>query len=88
MCLCWVFNIFFLLYRGEPRENVYQKEKLEHLKATKFHLAYYNQQPTNETQPFKDIIQGISTMYHWRLETRLHVKGTHIKEEPPHVINA
>lgn len=48
----WVFNIFFLLYRGEPEKNVYQKEKLEHLKATKFHLAYYTQQPTNETQPF------------------------------------
>lgn len=30
------------------------------------------QQPTNETQPFKDIIQGISTMYHWRLETSIH----------------
>nr|DAK88617.1 MAG TPA: hypothetical protein [Caudoviricetes sp.] len=31
-----MFNIFFLPYRGEPRRMLYQKEKLEHLKATLF----------------------------------------------------
>ena len=39
------------------------------LKTTLFIGIITAQQPTNETQPFKDVIQGISTMYHWRLET-------------------
>lgn len=73
MCLCCgVAHNSFLLYRGEPRRMLYQIRKMGHFEKTTSSLTYYNQQPTNETQPFKDIIQGISTMYHWRLETPIH----------------
>ena len=45
---------------------------MEHFEKNTSSLDYNN-------QPMKHVIQGISTMYYWRL-------GTHIKEEPLHVI--
>ena len=69
MVIGWVFHNLILLYRTtHPRIYLYFR-KWNTCKNYSFHCIITVQQPTNETQPFQDIIQGISTMYHWRLET-------------------